>query len=97
VQYRSYMARLKGDYLDLRGQCASRHQLYDPASWTASQAFGEQQRAMGADGLVYDSVRHSGGTCVVAYDPRHVQQVTIAASFELHVPEVGRIVARRLS
>ena len=97
VQYRGYVARLAGRYHDLRGAAASHPELYDPGSWAASQRFGEALRTAGADGLVYDSVRHVSGTCIAAYDPRQVQQVTVGASFELTVPDAGKIVARRLS
>ena len=97
VQYRGYVAHLAGRYHDLRGAGATHAELYDPGSWAASQRFGEALRAAGADGLVYDSVRHVSGTCIAAYDPRQVLQVTVGASFELTVPEQGRIVARRLS
>lgn len=97
VQYRGYVARLAGSYHDLRGARAAHPELYDPGSWAASQLLGEALRAEGADGVVYDSVRHVSGTCVAAYDPRQVQQVTVGASFELTVPDAGKIVARRLS
>ena len=97
VQYRCYVARLRGAYLDLRGRVAELPDLYDPSSWAAAQRFGEACRAAGEAGILYDSLRHAGGGCVVAYDPRHVQEVTIGSTFELNVPREGRIVARRLS
>ncbi len=46
--------------------------LLDPASYTASQAFARESRAGGADGMVYPSVRHSGGQCVAAFWPNVV-------------------------
>ncbi len=97
VQYRGYVATLVGRYHDLRGTRRSRPELYDPASWAMSQPFGEALRADGADGVVFESVRHVSGTCIAAYDPRQVQRVTVGASFELTVPGTGKIVARRLS
>ena len=43
--------------------------LLDPEDYTASQAFGQSAKAAGSDGIVYPSVRHSGGTCFAAFYP----------------------------
>jgi RES domain-containing protein len=94
-QYRCYGADLAGNYVDIRGQRLA--EIYDPASWAASQVYGERLRATGEDGIVYDSLRHAGGANVVAYDPRQVLEVTIGPSFDLIVPVEGRIVARQLA
>lgn len=96
-QFRSYVARLDGDYRDIRGQAAARPDLYAPDDYTASQAFGEAVRAAGGDGIVYDSVRHAGGTCVVAYRPRNLRDVVMASHYEIIVPRIGRIVVRQLN
>jgi RES domain len=96
-QYRCYGAGLAGSYVDIRGERERLAEIYDPASWAASQAYGERLRAAGEDGIVYASLRHVGGVNVVAYDPRHVLDVTIGPSFDLIVPIEGRIVARRLA
>ncbi|HYI84895.1 MAG TPA: RES family NAD+ phosphorylase [Acetobacteraceae bacterium] len=91
--YRAYTARLLGDdYLDIRGQQASRPDIYAPADYAASQVLGETVRVSGQSGIVYDSVRHVGGTNVVVHRPRHVTAVTQAAHYDLIVPVVGRIV-----
>jgi len=91
---RAYTAWLLGDdYLDIRGLQTSRPDIYAPADYTASQALGEQVRASGRSGIVYDSVRHVGGTNVAVHRPRHVTEVTQAAHYDLRiVPVVGRIV-----
>ena len=39
-QYRCYAADLAGSYLDLRGQRASRPEVYAPDSYAASQVLG---------------------------------------------------------
>lgn len=80
-EYRCYTAELAGAYLDLRGDRASRPELYARRDYGASQRFGEARRAAGDDGIVYDSVRHQGGTNVVAYDPRNVRAVVAASVF----------------
>jgi len=43
--------------------------LHDPDSYFESQAFGRTSRKQNAWGLVYNSVRHHGGTCMAAFRP----------------------------
>lgn len=91
--YRAYSAKLLGDdYLDLRKLTASRPDVYATNSYTVSQTLGETVRAAGRSGIVYDSVRHVGGTNVVAHRPRHVTDVTQTVHYDIIVPVVGRIV-----
>jgi len=49
-----------------------RSEILDPASYAASQAYGRQRRESGAMGVVYPSVRHTGGECIGAFKPRAV-------------------------
>jgi hypothetical protein len=95
-EYRTYSATLDGAYEDVRGQQATRRGLYAADDYSASQPFGEDIRRTG-HGIVYDSVRHVGGVNVVAYRPRKIRNVTQRDHYELTVPLVGRIVARRLA
>jgi RES domain-containing protein len=65
------MRELKGqidrDLIDIR---AGNHaDLLDPDSYATSQAFARMQRAGGADGIVYPSVRQKGGECFAAFWP----------------------------
>jgi hypothetical protein len=95
--YRAYSARLAGDYLDIRGQTATRPDLYAADNYAASQAFGEAARKAGEDGILFASVRLQGGENVVAYRPRHVLDVVQADHFEIVVRSTGRLIdARRL-
>ena len=95
TQYRTYSATLDGAYEDIRGLGATRPELYAPADYMASQAFGEHIRRTG-DGIVYDSLRHVAGVNVVAYRPRKIRGVTQRDHYELTVPTSGTIVVRRL-
>lgn len=79
--YRCYGARLDGDYEDVRG----RADLHASDSYQSSQAFGETLRARGADGIVFDSVRHKGGVNLAVYRPSLVRDVTQAAHFRIAV------------
>ena len=96
-QYRCYTARLAGAYADIRGQRDGKPELYDPADWSQSQRFGEAMRAAGHAGIVYDSVRHRGGTNAVAYDPRLIENVMTGAAFALRVPRTGRVIAETMT
>ena len=44
----------------------------DPTNYSLPQAFGAQLREAGSNGLVYPSVRHSGGECIAAFWPNVV-------------------------
>lgn len=62
-------------FADLREKQSQFPDLYDRDSYAKSQIFGEKIRATSMAGIVYDSVRHEGGTCVVMYRPRMVAPV----------------------
>lgn len=95
--YRTYAANLHGSYIDIRGPAADHRDVLDPGSYAASQQLGETIRASVHAGIIYDSVRHAGGTCVVAYRPRNVRDVTVGAHYEITAPVEGRIVVRELN
>lgn len=97
-RYREYVSRLPGNHVDLRGAQARMPDIYDPASYGAAQAFGEGIRASGGDGILFDSVRHSGGVNVVAFRPRKVVSLVQADHYEIEVRAGdSRIDARRIS
>lgn len=80
--YRSYHCRIEGAYEDLRGHGGA---VSASADYSAGQARGEAERVSGGDGLVYDSVRHVGGTNVVAYRPSKVLDVVQGEHLEIRV------------
>jgi len=49
-----------------------RARVLAPDSYADSQPFGAQLRTDGANGVIYQSVRHQGGQCVAAFRPRAV-------------------------
>lgn len=83
--YRTYVARIDGNCVDIRGERTASPELYDPASYDASQAFGEKVRASGSDGILYESVRLRGGINVAAYRPTKIQNVVQTDHFEISV------------
>ncbi len=96
-QFRQYSARAIGAYRDIRGAQGELAEVYAPDSYAAGQALGEQIRASGQAGVLYDSVRHAGGVNVVVHRPRNVVEVVQADHFEVRVEaESRRIEVRRL-
>ena len=69
VTYDDYLADFTASFHDLRRGRAFRASL-DPDSYVASQALAEQLIQDGSLGVVYPSVRRSGGTCL-ASSARH--------------------------
>lgn len=69
IDMRVYLARLEGDLHDVRGDNAPEG-LYAPDDYSAGQSLGRRLRDAGANGIVYDSVRAPGGTCVAVFRPR---------------------------
>jgi hypothetical protein len=71
IQMRELIARTDCELVDIRGQKASRADLYDLNDYAAAQSFGSELRwpasGPGESGLVYDSVRRAGGTNVCLY------------------------------
>jgi hypothetical protein len=97
LHYRTYTAKLAGAYEDIRGMAATRPELYKTDDYAASQTFGEALRASGGDGILYDSVRHVGGTNVVALRPKNVRDVVMSTHYEITAPVSGKVIARALT
>jgi RES domain-containing protein len=77
VDYAELYASFIGDFVDLRG-AKPRPDFLAPnsdKSYAAGNAFADAVRAAGQYGIVYPSVRHAGGTCLVALVPHAVQSV----------------------
>jgi len=66
TQMRCYRTSVDSRLHDIRGDWAAVH---DPDSYVASQALAGQLRAVGSNGIVYDSARHPGGECLAAFFP----------------------------
>ena len=96
--YRAYAATLLGDYLDIRGQQATRTEVYASDRYHASQTFGEEVRASGGAGLLYDSLRRRTGVNVVAHRPRNITDIVQTDHFEITVQATSRMIdVRKLS
>jgi hypothetical protein len=80
VTYDDYAADFRADFHDLRG--VKRFAKYmNPASYVASQKLAEELLASGALGVIYPSVRHSGGSCIACFRPALVTNVTKRSTY----------------
>jgi hypothetical protein len=70
VDMRVYMARATGDFHDVRDGAPP--MIYRPNDYSESQALGCRLRLQGSDGVIFNSVRDLGGTCVAVFRPRLV-------------------------
>jgi hypothetical protein len=88
--YRAYAATLLGDYLDIRGQQTTHADVYASDRYDASQKLGEEVRASGGAGLLYDSLRRRTGSNVVAHRPRIIVDIVQTDHFEITVLATSR-------
>jgi len=97
VDYAELWASLAGEYVDLRDIPPPTCLDADPAiGYAAGNTLATQARAAGLNGIVYPSVRHPGGTCIVALWPHAVQSVAQGAAWRLRwrgdpAPEIARL------
>lgn len=75
LEMRCYLADVACDLHDLRTRRTDFPDIYDPASYAASQKFGRQLRDAGSNGVAFESVRRAGGECVAVFRPKLVQNV----------------------
>ncbi|VVT18527.1 RES family NAD+ phosphorylase [Erythrobacter sp. EC-HK427] len=76
VDMRVYRVAFDTRLHDIRGRQQRMADIYAPNDYAASQALGRKLRGEGANGLVYSSVRHTGGECAALFRPRMVRECT---------------------
>ena len=69
-----YLADFRAEFHDIRGEAAFAECL-DPKSYHSSQALARTLLASGSSGIIYPSVRHNDGTCLVCFRPALVANV----------------------
>ena len=82
MEMRLYHADFAAMFHDIRGGRRVWPSLYAADSYVGSQPVGRALLEAGSNGVIYDSVRHEGGTCLACFRPRLVRQVRVAAHFE---------------
>ena len=90
--YTAYAATLLGEYLDIRGQQATRPDVYASDRYEGSQKLGEEVRASAGAGLLYDSLRRRTGSNVVAHRPRNITEILQTDHFEITVMAMSRTI-----
>jgi RES domain-containing protein len=84
VDYAELFASLAGEYADLRQHPSHPALNPDPAlGYPAGNALALAVRAQGANGIIYPSVRHQGGTCFAVLWPHAVQSVAQGGVYRL--------------
>lgn len=79
VTYDDYLADFSASFHDLRGRGFKA--CLDPESYVASQALAERLLEADSLGVVYPSVRASGGTCLASFRPALVANVRLAKTY----------------
>jgi hypothetical protein len=72
--YADFLADFRGEFHDIREDFGFAKCL-DPTSYGASQKLAAELLGKGSAGVVYPSVRHSGGTCIACFRPALVNNV----------------------
>lgn len=82
VSYQALLADFSAEFHDLRN-AASFKACLDPASYVVSQKLAQQLLELGSMGIVYPSVRHSGGTNLASFRPALVGNVRRGPAYTL--------------
>jgi hypothetical protein len=80
VTYDDYLADFSASFHDLRGRGCKTY--LDPESYVASQELAERLLDDASLGVVYPSVRHTGGTCVACFRPALVTNVRLDKTYQ---------------
>ncbi len=84
VEYSEMLASMAGVFVDLREAADHPALDADPATgYAAGNVLAAQARVEGHNGIIYPSVRHTGGTCIAALWPNVVQSVVQGAMVRL--------------
>jgi len=83
-QVRQLVGSIDAELIDVRGEGFETILDPDVASYAVSQAFAREQKAAGANGVVYPSQRRAEGECIAAFYPDVVSVARQADHFRYH-------------
>lgn len=84
IRYIELLADFIGEFPDITGQVNATCLSPDPnIGYPAGQKLALDLQREGARGLIYPSVRHPGGRCLVIFDPSAIQNVRLGRKREL--------------
>lgn len=69
-------ARFNAKLHDITGKSKSMRAFYNKDDYSASQIWARKLKQNGSEGIVYDSVRNSGGTCFAIFRPKAISKCT---------------------
>ena len=91
ADYLDYLADFRAEFHDLRleglASPIDRANVLSPVSYAASQALAAELLQAGSAGIVYPSVRRSGGTCIACFRPVLVTNVRKGETFTFVFPD----------
>jgi len=82
LQMRLYAVKAKGQVADLREASHTDPLIVDPDNYGYAQGIGRTLRSNGALGILYPSVRHTGGQCLAALRTSLLKNCVHAAYLE---------------
>ena len=80
--YIDFLADFRGEFHDIRGDARFNARL-DAVSYKPSRRLAAQLLEIGSAGIVYPSVRHKPGTCIVCFRPALVNNVRKGSSISI--------------
>ena len=80
AEYVDYRADFRAEFHDIR-RSKEYNECLSPTSYVASQALAAQLLEAGSAGIVYPSVRRTGGTCIACFRPVLVTNVQVGERF----------------
>jgi hypothetical protein len=83
-QFREILLDVQGDLYDLRGSNPAYVEALDPGDYREAQGVGERLHALGAQGLVYPSVRNPTGECAGLFYPDLASRIVQGRHFDYH-------------
>ena len=83
-----YLSDFRAEFHDLRGNRAY-SEFLDPNSYVRPQGLAGDLLALGSPGIVYPSVRHSKGTCLVCFRPALVTNVRKSQTVTITFDDAG--------
>jgi RES domain-containing protein len=99
VEYMELSASMAGAFVDLRQRPDHPSLHPDPSvGYPKGNALADAVRAAGHNGIIYPSIRHSGGTCFAALWPHAVQSVAQGDMYSVvwsggREPSVAKVIA----
>lgn len=97
LQHRVYLADFRGKFHDIRARDGGYERLHSPTSYEASQKLARQLLDAGSNGIIYRSVRQSGGQCLGCFRPKLVANVRQGACYEYRWTGTRTVSIRKLA